>query len=103
MRNKQVVLSILLATMAGPCAGLAAEPELRSPPAETPRSPPTEILHRYSFEQVHMGQTVKAVLYAPDEPTANLAAAAAYERIAQIDQVMSDYKPDSELSRLSQT
>jgi thiamine biosynthesis lipoprotein len=50
-----------------------------------------------------MGQPVKLVLYAPDEPTANVAATAAYNRITQIDQIMSDYKPDSELSRLSQT
>jgi thiamine biosynthesis lipoprotein len=42
-------------------------------------------------------------LYAPDEPTANAAVDAAYERIAEIDRIMSDYKPDSELSRLSQS
>lgn len=50
-----------------------------------------------------MGVPVKLVLYAPDQPTANRAADAAFRRIGQIDQTMSDYKPDSELSRLNRT
>ncbi len=50
-----------------------------------------------------MGVEIKLVLYAPDEASANRAAEAAYRRIGQIDQAMSDYKPDSELSRLSRT
>lgn len=58
-------------------------------------------LVRSEFQQVHMGVPIKLVLYAPDEPTANEAADAAFARIARLDQVMSDYKPDSELSELS--
>jgi FAD:protein FMN transferase len=58
-------------------------------------------LHRYQFEQTHMGQPVKLTLYAADEPSANLAAEAAYTRIAELDRILSDYKSDSELSQLS--
>ncbi len=50
-----------------------------------------------------MGMPVKLVLYAPDQASANRAAAAAYRRVRQIDAILSDYKPDSELSRLSDT
>lgn len=58
-------------------------------------------LHRYAFEQTHMGQPVKLTLYAADEPSANVAAKATYARIAELDRILSDYKPESELSRLS--
>jgi thiamine biosynthesis lipoprotein len=58
---------------------------------------------RYEFEQTHMGQPIKITLYAPDQRTANLAADAAYARIAELDATLSDYKPDSELSKLSAT
>jgi FAD:protein FMN transferase len=50
-----------------------------------------------------MGQPIKILLYAPDEPAANRAAEAAFARIAELDRVMSDYQPQSELSRLSAT
>ncbi len=50
-----------------------------------------------------MGVPIKLVLYAADQSSANRAAEAAYRRIAQIDQAMSDYKSDSELSRLNRT
>src|SRR5262245_11180356 len=54
-------------------------------------------LKRYHFEQVHMGAPIEIVLYAADESSANLAAAEAYARISALDQIMSDYKPTSEL------
>jgi len=48
-----------------------------------------------------MGTRFGVVLYAPDAARAEAAAAAAFERIAEIDARLSDYDPDSELSRLS--
>ncbi|HWB11185.1 MAG TPA: FAD:protein FMN transferase [Pirellulales bacterium] len=60
-------------------------------------------VRRYEFEQTHMGQPIKITLYAPDERIANLGADAAYARIAELDATLSDYKPDSELSKLSAT
>jgi thiamine biosynthesis lipoprotein len=50
-----------------------------------------------------MAVEFRIVLYAPDEQTAKRASAAAMERIAQIDRIMSDYDPKSELCRLSDT
>jgi thiamine biosynthesis lipoprotein len=56
---------------------------------------------RYEFTQVHMGMPVRLVLHAPDESQARHAAATAFARIAALEQVFSDYRPDSEVSRLA--
>ena len=55
---------------------------------------------RHEFESKHMGTVFRIVLYAPDAAVANKAADAAFARVAQLDDVMSDYKPESELRRL---
>jgi len=47
-----------------------------------------------------MGTRFEIVLYAPDEAKANKAAKAAFERIAELDGIMSDYRPASELMQL---
>ncbi|MGH7193003.1 MAG: FAD:protein FMN transferase, partial [Candidatus Saccharimonadales bacterium] len=60
-------------------------------------------LRRFEFQQTHMGSPVKITLYASEERFANRAAEAAFARFAELDRVMSDYKADSELSRLSGT
>ncbi|HVA51207.1 MAG TPA: FAD:protein FMN transferase, partial [Pirellulales bacterium] len=60
-------------------------------------------LHRFAYERTLMGAAVKITLYAPQERSANLAAEAAFDRIAELDRILSDYKPDSELSKLSDT
>ena len=60
-------------------------------------------LRRYAYERVLMGSPIKITLYAAAEPAANRAAESAYERIAELDQILSDYKADSELSKLSAT
>src|SRR2546426_12779510 len=54
-------------------------------------------LTRCEFTQVHMGTEFKIVLYADDQSKGAEAAAAAFERIAQLDAALSDYRPDSEL------
>jgi FAD:protein FMN transferase len=59
-------------------------------------------LSRFTFREPHMGTMFKIVLYAPDEPAANLAAKAAFQRIARLDAIMSDYRPTSELMQLCQ-
>ena len=48
-----------------------------------------------------MGVDARLVVYAPDRPTAEDACAAAFARIAALDSIMSDYRRDSELTRLS--
>lgn len=47
-----------------------------------------------------MGVDARIVLYARDRETAEKACSAAFQRIADLDSIMSDYKPDSELMRL---
>lgn len=60
-------------------------------------------LARAEYAEVHMGLPVRIVLYAGSETAARHAAAAAFARIRELDGVMSDYRPESELSRLSAT
>lgn len=60
-------------------------------------------LHRFEFERPRMGTLFRVVLYAPDAPTANSAAEAAFDRIDQLNATLSDYDPQSELSRLSRS
>ena len=57
-------------------------------------------LIRYEFSQAHMGTLFRVVLYAPDTVTASTASNAAFDRIAQLDDTMSDYRPSSELRSL---
>ncbi len=58
---------------------------------------------RFEFSRPEMGMTFRITLYATDEKTAEAAAGAAFRRIKEINTIMSDYEPDSELSRLSHT
>jgi thiamine biosynthesis lipoprotein len=55
---------------------------------------------RFSFTEPHMGTRFKIIVYAPDEAAANKAAKAAFARIAELDGIMSDYRPASELMQL---
>lgn len=60
-----------------------------------------ETSERFSQRAVHMGVEFEVVLYAPNEAAATKAITAAFARVAQLDKVLSDYDPQSELSRLS--
>jgi FAD:protein FMN transferase len=57
-------------------------------------------LTRYEFSEPHMGTTFRIVLYAADEATAKKAATAAFKRVAELNAIMSDYQPTSELMKL---
>ena len=63
----------------------------------------TEDLQRYEFSEPQMGLPFRLVVYARDKPTAEAAARAAFNRIKQLNDILSDYEDDSELSRLSRT
>ena len=54
----------------------------------------------YESSQVHMGLPVRILLHASDERRAEVAVRAAFAKIAALDRMMSDYRPDSELKRL---
>lgn len=52
---------------------------------------------RFAFSELHMGVEVRMVMYAPDDGAARSAARAAFDRIAGLEQIMSDYRPKSEM------
>lgn len=55
---------------------------------------------RHEYVQLLMGVQVRLVVYSQDERAAQEACKAAFERVAELEEVMSDYRPDSELMRL---
>ena len=66
----------------------------------TGRVSAAEQLERYEFLQSQMGVPFRITLYAGNDVAANKAARAAYARIKQLNGILSDYDPDSELMRL---
>ena len=58
---------------------------------------------RFEFNQIQMGMPFRLVVYARHEDSANAAASAAFARIKQLNGIMSDYDPDSELMQLCRT
>lgn len=60
----------------------------------------TEPLHRFQAREPHMGVDVTLTLYAPSEAVANDAVKTAFQRIATLNKVFSDYDPESEAMRL---
>ena len=62
-----------------------------------PPSPATT-LERFEFTRPQMGVPFRIVLYSANETNAQAAAQAALDRVAALNQVLSDYDPDSELN-----
>lgn len=60
-------------------------------------------LLQFEFEQAQMGIPFRMLLLAPDYASAEAAAKAAFQRIETLNQILSDYETDSELSQLSRT
>ena len=60
-------------------------------------------LKRYQFSQMEMAAPIKIVLYSPDHVTATRASQAAFSRIRQLNGILSDYDPESEVRRLCDT
>lgn len=58
---------------------------------------------RYVFTSPHMGTTFRIVLYAANDTLASAAADSAFQRVEQLNSILSDYLADSELNRLVQT
>lgn len=87
----------LAATLAllGGCAGPPADPG-DGPRAARAPSP----LVRHEAETEAMGTRFRVVLYARSIEEARAAARAALARVAELDRTLSDYEPQSELSRL---
>jgi thiamine biosynthesis lipoprotein len=58
---------------------------------------------RFAFVEKQMGADFRIVLYADSEKLANEAATAAFAEVERLNSILSDYDPESELSRLSDT
>jgi thiamine biosynthesis lipoprotein len=58
---------------------------------------------RYEFEQVEMAVPIKLIFYAPNSALATSAAQAAFARLRELNDEMTDYDPQSELCRLAAT
>ena len=70
--------------------------------ASTARSQePPQKVELYQQTEVHMGSKVTIALYAPSESQAHEGFRQAFQRIHELDLVMSDYRDESELNRLS--
>ena len=59
-----------------------------------------EPLGRYEASAFHMGQKFSLVVYAPSDQEAEEASKLVFDRIHELDLKLSDYRPESELSRL---
>lgn len=85
------VCVVCLVLMVG-CDRADSQPD--APPAE-----PAELV-RTQVRQFHMGMMVYLTVWAESEPQGQQACRAAFERIRTLNMIMSDYEPESELSRL---
>jgi thiamine biosynthesis lipoprotein len=66
-----------------------------------PTPSPNQTLNAYQAVEPHMGTLFRIKLYTQDETAAQQGFRAAFERITQLDQILSDYQSQSELSRIS--
>lgn len=76
-------LMVFLAGVAG-CAAISSAPKFK----------------RFTYQRPQMGTVFAITLYASNEVSAAAAATAAFDQIAQLNQMMTDYDPESELMRL---
>lgn len=58
-------------------------------------------LERHEYRRLVMGVEAHLTIYAPDESRAERAARRAFDRMAEVEQAMSDYRASSEVSRIS--
>jgi FAD:protein FMN transferase len=64
---------------------------------------PRPELHRFEAVEPHMGTLVRVVVYTPHEDGARDAFRTAFDRIRELDERLSDYRPDSDLNRITTT
>ncbi len=60
-------------------------------------------LTRFEAAEPHMGTLFRITLYAPDAAAADTAFRAAFDRVKQLDEILSDYNPQSEMMRVCAT
>ncbi len=82
--RKPIFISLLIIFVGFWCVNALEEPALK----------------RFTFSEPHMGTLFNIILYARDEPTAQMAAKKAFARIEELNAILSDYMADSELMKL---
>lgn len=90
VRLRAAAVSLLVRCAAITAGGLLLTPAHAAPAA----------LERFQYTQLEMGTQARIIAYAPSEAAAKRACVAAFKVIADQEQIMSDYRPSSELSRL---
>ena len=60
-------------------------------------------LHRYESVEPHMGTLARVTVYTSSEASAKDAFRAAFDRIAELDRILSDYRAESELNQLTKS
>lgn len=60
-----------------------------------------DVLKRFTFTEYHMGMDTRLTMYSDTQERAEKAGRAAFDRIAELDTIMSDYRQNSELNQLS--
>jgi thiamine biosynthesis lipoprotein len=93
------ILALAAGSLAGGLVGGAWLAQDRSLPSAS-ESPPLATVTRRTWA---LGTEVSITVRHPSVPTANGAIAAAFAELALVEQLMSIYRPDSELSRLNCT
>jgi thiamine biosynthesis lipoprotein len=92
---RRILLLVCTAVLAG-----CASPAGKSGPAHAAAIGHDGSPVRREYTRTAMGSAVRIVLYAPDDEAAFAAASAGFDRVLALEAVMSDYSPQSELSRL---
>ncbi len=79
-------------------------PDLAPPMRQQPAGPPPDALPvthaRYGFAQPAFGVEFRVLLYAADEAAAKSAAAAAFDRVEELERKLSPNQPDSDVARM---
>ena len=108
--TKRAFLAAVAASISAGCHGLPGPyPRVSAPPVEPPASQPVtqaasqpaDAFSKFEYHQLKFGSDFNLVIYAPDQPTADAAAAAAYAEVDRLDKFFNDYDPQSEISKLS--
>jgi thiamine biosynthesis lipoprotein len=94
-RRRAIVIGRSLQILAGVCAWLCA--------SCTGLPDRQEALQRYEYEEAHMNLPFRLVFYASAKAEAERAAHSAFQRIEDLNGIMSDYDLESELSKLSRS
>ncbi len=55
---------------------------------------------KFTYTEIHMGGEFRLTFYSPSQSQADAAAKAAYAEIERLEQIMSDYRPSSEVRQL---